>query len=526
MGTRAHHRQKARLGFLVGYAPLLMAMVLIAAVVMLAPSDVPSGPSSEGSASDVVAGDQAEAQTASGWGETVEPCENRASQVDSGYSPPCFSFSGDNGGATAPGVTGDTIRISHRYLVDGHLPATFANLAGRSLDEDAEDIWESTEALVEYFNENFQFYGRKLEVVRFDGKGSLTVELFGGGQENANVDARTALDLEVFADVNSFTQPYSEALADQRIIAIGAPYMSREWFQNRAPYVWSNFPDCTFIAELSASLASHHLMDEPASFAGGDLAGRRRRLGIVYPNTTQYTRCGKAAERIYTDAGHEIADIQSYSFEIGKADSNATAVLAKLRDRDITTVACGCDPIMVQALARKAEQQGYQPEWFILGTGFVDWDLVGQVITNGSGSQWSRAFGVTPSTRPEPFGQSEAYRAFKTVRPDEEPSQFIDLNYAILYRLAIGIHMAGPNLTPESFAQGMLNYPGGTGALGAWKFSPTNYTGVADARMVYWNTEEPSPLNGLPGTYVDVGERFTDPAEAPSQAELEETFGV
>jgi hypothetical protein len=314
-------------------------------------------------------------------------------------------------------------------------------------------------------------------------------------------------------------------LADQGVIAIGAPFMSREWFRERAPYAWSNFPDCTYVAELAAELAASFMQDYPAAvFAGGELTNRPRTVAIVHPNTTEYTNCAETAERIFADAGHE-ADVQSYTLDMGQTDSNATALLAQLRNKEITTVACGCDPLMVQALTGKAEQQNYQPEWFMLATGFVDWDLVGQVITNGSGDQWSRAFGATPSSRPQPFGESEAYRAFKSVRPDEEPSQFLDVGYATMYRLAIGIQMAGPDLNPETFEQGMFNYPGGTGALGSWRFSPDNYTGASDARLVYWDADEPSPFNGEPGTYVDVGERFTDPADAPSHEELQNTIG-
>ena len=40
---------------------------------------------------------------------------------DLGYSPPCFAFSGDNGGATARGVTADTIRVSYRVTSDPNL---------------------------------------------------------------------------------------------------------------------------------------------------------------------------------------------------------------------------------------------------------------------------------------------------------------------------------------------------------------------------------------------------------------------
>lgn len=511
-------------GILAGYLPLAVAVMLIMAMVMFVPSEVVDGPASGLRASGVTG---AQAKTASGWTEGVEPCEDRELQApESGYSPPCFTFSGDNGGATARGVTEDTVRISHRHIADGHMPATLAQIGGVPLGEDAEDMWISTEGLVDWFNENFEFYGRKLELVKYDGKGSLTSELFGGGQENANVDARQVVDLEVFADATSFTQPYSEALVDQEVIAMGAPYMSREWFQERYPYAWSNFSDCTSVAELAVQVAVERFMGEPAQFAGGDLAGRRRTIALIHPDTKEYTTCAEVAERMIEDAGYEVDQVQSYPFVLGESTTHATAILAKLRNNKVTTVACGCDPLMVDALTQQAEQQDYQPEWYMLSTGFVDWDLTGQIIANGAGEQWSRSLGVTPTAPPVPFGESEAYRAFKVARPDIEPSQFVDVGFSMLYRLAIGIQMAGPELTPDTFAQGLFNYPGGNGTMGEWKFSPDNPTGAADARMVYWDPDEPSDFNGEPGTYVTVGERFTDPADSPPTEDLVDAIGV
>lgn len=511
-------------GNLAGYIPLFVALTLIGAMVMFVPSEVVDGPAAGLRASGVT---RAQAKTASGWNAGVEPCEDRELQVpDSGYSPPCLTWSGDdNGGATAVGVTEDTIRISHRHIADGHMPQTLSELAGMSLGEDAEDMWISTEGLVAWFNEHFEFYGRELELVKYDGKGSLTTELFGGGQENANVDARQVVDLEVFADATSFTQPYSEALVDQEVISIGAPYMSREWFKERYPYAWSNFPDCSSVSEMSVEVAVERFLGEPAEFAGGELADRRRTIAIIHPDTKEYTDCARAGARKITEAGYEV-DVQSYPFQLGASAAQATGILAKLRNDKVTTVACGCDPLMVMSLTQQAEQQEYYPEWYLLSTGFVDWDLTGQIIANGSGSQWSRALGITPTAPPVPFGESEAYRAFKSARPDLEPSQFVDVGFSMLYRLAIGIQMAGPDLNPETFGQGMFNYPGGNGPLGAWKFSPDNPSGAADSRLVYWGHDQPSPFNEEPGTYITVGERFTEPADAPAKEELAEAVGA
>ena len=47
----------------------------------------------------------------------VQPCKDRAQQVPGDpYSPPCYAFSGNNGGATSKGVTGNVIHVSARQL--------------------------------------------------------------------------------------------------------------------------------------------------------------------------------------------------------------------------------------------------------------------------------------------------------------------------------------------------------------------------------------------------------------------------
>src|SRR5690606_38411909 len=101
-----------------GYAPLVVLVAALVAMVALVPSTIPDelAGASGGDALEVGAG-----ETASGWGDTVTPCPDRDLQVpDLGYSPPCYAFpdDGDNGGETARGVTADTIKVTYRVTSD------------------------------------------------------------------------------------------------------------------------------------------------------------------------------------------------------------------------------------------------------------------------------------------------------------------------------------------------------------------------------------------------------------------------
>jgi hypothetical protein len=93
---------------------------------------------------------------------------------------------------------------------------------------------------------------------------------------------------------------------------------------------------------------------------------------------------------------------------------------------------------------------------------------------------------------------------------NDEPAFAVESIYAQMYMLALGIHMAGPNLTPESYEQGMFNYPGGTGPFGTWGFDSDSYTPTQDYRVIWWDPKKTSGQNGKQGAYVESygGKRF------------------
>lgn len=491
-----------------GYLPLVLVAGLIAAMVVLVPSEQPEGTATGGGGAPT---EVADSQTASGWGQSVTPCEDREKQVENdGYSPPCFAFAegADNGGATSPGVNADTIKVTYRQTADPNLLSVLAQIAGVPIDETPEDLIRTAEGLVDYFNANFEMYGRKIELERVDGRGSLITEFTGGGQEEANNDAiKVATEAKAFADITGLTQPYADALYRNKVISIGAPYMSRQWFTERRPYAWSNFPDCSVASEAATEYGTKKVFGKPAEFAGGDLAGRSRTLGLIAPNNLEYQQCADVGEQVVEDAGFELAFRADYVLDLAQLQTQASSLLSQLKANDITSVVCGCDPILLMYLVQQAEQQNYHPEWLVLGVGFIDLDLVGQMIAGQSGEQWNHAFGGSPWAAQKPMQESESYKAYKTVR-DDEPSILIDIVYYQLYELVIGIQMAGPDLNPENFETGMFAYPGGNGGAGLWDFAPEHYTGVSDIRELWWDPDSPSPFNGQMGTYADNGQRY------------------
>ena len=245
-------------------------------------------------------------------------------------------------------------------------------------------------------------------------------------------------------------------------------------------------------------------------------------MAVITPNNAEYQRCLEDGLAVVEEAGEEIDLVTDYVLDLGRIPAQAVSIAGQLVREGITTISCFCDPLMLLSLTQQIDAQGLQPEWIVTGVGFVDLDLIGQGLAKAN-DQWRRAFGPSPLAQQEPAGQSAGYRAFKSVRPDEEPSITVDVLYYQLYQLALGIQMAGPDLTPETMETGLFSYPEHTGPGGTWDYFPESYTPITDLREVWWDGGKTSLFNGDPGTYDSSNVRFgredleTVPEEALDQ---------
>ena len=135
--------------------------------------------------------------------------------------------------------------------------------------------------------------------------------------------------------------------------------------------------------------------------------------------------------------------------------NQAANIIPKMKSAGVTTILCGCDPIIPVFLSGTAARQGYFPEFIIVGTALTDTDIVGQLWNQDFAKH---AFGVSSLTEPKPAQASVGYAAYKSVRQDE-PAFSVEFIYYQMAQMAIGFQMAGPNLTPENFEAGMFAFP-------------------------------------------------------------------
>ena len=507
-----------------GYGPLAVFAVLVLLMALLVPSKsvkpttVNTGASDTGlsSSGDQATEDTTVVQGAAGQAGTAgqaaaagskttsiaakNPCSDRKDQVPGDpYSPPCVAFSGNNGGSTSKGVNATEIHVAYRVLNEKGFQQTLAALAGASLQDTPEDTKRTVAALAEYFNKTFQFYGRKIVIDFYNGQGSNTTELLGGGQDKAEADADTVKSMGSFADMSATSEPYADALARRGILGFGDPYLSQPWHDQHRPYIWSLATDGTLVANEAAEYAGKRLCGKPAQWAGGSLKGKARNIATFAPENSWYQESVQIARTTLQKYNCQPGVNVSYQLDLGTMSNQAQNIIPKMKSAGVTTILCGCDPIMPVFLTGEMNREQYYPEFVIVGTALTDTDIVGQLWNQ---NEAAHAFGVSSLETPVPPTQTIAYEAYKKVRTDE-PAFSVDLIYFQMEMMAIGIQMAGPNLNPSSFEQGMFSYPPKLGPAGFWQFGPHDYTAANDVREVYWDPNATSTYNGKQGAFKE-----------------------
>ncbi len=423
------------------------------------------------------------------------------------YSPPCIAFSGNNGGATSRGVTRSTITIAFRVTSDPTFQQTLARIGGAQFDDTQADTDRTIVGLADYFSSHFQFYGRKLVFKFYKGQGSQSNELLGGGQAAAAADAlHVATGIKAFGDMSAGTEPYSDSLSRDKVVNFGVPYMSQRWFEQRAPYAWSIATDCTGVSDAVAEVAVRELAGKKATWAGPQYANQTRKFATIAPDNPWYQECVQNGAGFWKRAGLPVPLNIPYQLNLATLANQAASIVSKLKANNITTVICGCDPIIPVYMTQRADEQNYFPEWNVVGVALTDEDIVGQLFDQ---AEWAHAYGVTYQGPTLPFPASLGYAAYKQVRSDE-PAQFVNLIYAQMYMLALGVQLAGPDLTPANFERGMRSYPTSqTSEFGTWGFPANHFSPTLDGAEIYWDPNATSIYNNRKGAYIFSSRRYT-----------------
>lgn len=439
------------------------------------------------------------------------------------YQPPCVAFSGGNGGETSRGVSGDKIVVVNYLLpVD---PGTQAILQGAQLSDSPETLARAYEALRKYFNNHIETYGREVVLRPYTARGQPT------NDEAMKADAVTiANDIKAFAVIEGNpAQPIprvlSQELAARDVVCICTTSYRQEWYRARAPRIFSSLPT---IDEYSATVAEYigkRLKGKPAKWAGDLPPGiktQTRKFGLIYLEGQQGKvdpEGKKAADELAAAMaryGVPITKSVGYIYDPGRNQQDVTNMVTAMKSAGVTTIIPYTDPLYPILITKEATNQQYFPEWFIAGTGLSDTTAAGRLYDQ---TQWAHAYGISPlwvtwATVEKSAGYRESHHGSPEMRKGDE-GVLINIYNSYFRWLFQGIHMAGPKLTPDTFATGMFNYPktGGSAAAPLVFFTRNAPVAIKDFIEVWYspNTRGPDErsVDGLGMVMkVDGGKRW------------------
>ena len=520
------------------YGPIVAVVVLVGGAVVVFGGGGDDGGDDDGSAAGGGSGEiPSEEELIRSGPMTVQKAELLGEDVDFGprcdtergtvmmpstYAPPCIEpFEGDNGGATSPGVTADEIKLVY-YNADpaiDPLAAATATQAGVDVDPEAEVA--TIQGYLDVYNEVFETYGRTVTLEVYTGTGA------NDDAEAALADAIAIAEKEPFAVIGGPAQAsavFAGELASRGIVCgPGCAFtLPEEIVEEFEPYLWQAL-QTPQQGVLAASVAIGNLAGPgPAELAGDPAMHDQDRVyGLVH-----YDNVNGDHQSVYEDFvehlgeyGIEIAADVPYTLDLARVQENARTMISKLEEAGVTTVIYYGDPISPSALTTEATAQDYWPEWILGPNLLMDTTVFGRLT---DGEQWKNGFGVSTSPARGALEATESYEIYDWAYGEAPPHNAFRIFDPYIRTMFNGIHMAGPDLTPETFRDGMWRTPpaggGPTAPLvsrgdhGIWP--DADWGGSDDGTLIWWDPQATGEAEtGVEGVgmyrYANGGERYT-----------------
>ena len=440
-------------------------------------------------------------------------------------APPCvepWDATRDNGGATAQGVTAKEILV---VLYKGQPdPLQQAIVEGAGADTDPNAVNQTSTDYIKLFSDVYETYGRTVRIVN--------VEATGGPDDAtaAQADALRAIDLKPFAVIGSpTTSAWYQEISHAGLVCVGcATAATADQVAAGAPYLWPSGPSPEQADVHLLEMLGKQLVGKPAKFAGdAALQGQPRVFGWIQAETQtdQYKARNDAFEKSFAaDYGGKIATRFTYQFDPSKGADIGTAAIARMKAAGVTSVILSVDPLIPANITQEATAQNYFPEWIIGPSVLADTTIFGRTYDQ---KQWTHAIGLGLTTARSSRETSDSYVVYQWYFGKKPPVNSQAVLAPSPERFALGVHLAGPKLTPETFAQGLFRVPRSKTALttardswgkGVWP--ELDYNSSDDATTVWWDpTATGKDEAGNQGTgmlaYVDGGRRYL-PGEWPT----------
>jgi hypothetical protein len=470
------------------------------------------------------------------WGKRCNTATGKLAVPDF-FAQPCFApFAGDNGGATSPGVTGDEITIVY-YEGQETDPIIAYITDAVKVDDTNADRSATMKELVRYYETYYELYGRKVNLITFEGTGNATDEVA------ARADAvQIALQYKPFVVFGgpALTSAFADELAAHQVMCIGCtPGQPASFYSDRDPYVWGLDGSPLQKQQHVVEFLTKQIIGKNASHGGDDVKDQPRKLGLLYLETSGAAK--ELADSFAADmqaAGSPFAQVVAYQLDPATIQATATQVITKMKAAGVTTIVFNGDPVAPRDFTKEATAQEYFPEWVVAAATLVDVDAFARTYDQ---EQWKHAFGVTQLAARTPADQIGAFYLYKWFTGVDPPADgsigVIAPNPALFFAVVQG---AGPNLTPQTFRDAAFAMAGTSTGLaisqpflsygdkGYWPGK--DYAGVDDATAIWWDPTVTGPdeirKDGV-GMYqfVDGGQRYL-PGQWPTTDKMFDPTGA
>jgi hypothetical protein len=455
------------------------------------------------------------------WGDDCDTETGRI-KLPTVVAAPCVEpFEGDNGGATATGVTEDEILII-RYETDPALdPLGSSIVSGGGADVNPETTNEALENYARLYQSLYETYGRTVKVERFVGSGASD------DREAARADAIEIAEKEPFAVIGGpaqATTTFSTELGARGVVcssgcAVGEP---EENVERYAPYIWNPGPTPDQGAALAAEMVSKLAGPGPAELAGdAETQAKDRVYALVHYDTPDgdHEPVFQALKASLEDNGIELETDIEFFLDLARAQENARTIITRLKEAGVTTVIYYGDPFTPGPLTEEATAQDYNPEWILGPNVLADSAFFARMMDP---EQWSHGFGMSLIAGRGERSTGDSWRIYEWAFGEDPPNNTIAVSEPQLRAVFTGIHLAGPDLTPETFRDGLFRYPvsgGGPtnpqisrGSHDVWP--DLDWGGTDDMTLIWWDPDESGEDeigNDGPGLYryANGGERYT-----------------
>ena len=449
-------------------------------------------------------------------------------KVQTFFAPECYApFEGDNGGATARGVTADTITIVQWVSQDQDPILEFLTSAITNDDTNADD--EATlRGMIEYYETYYETYGRNVELIVVEGSGTIT-DAAAARADAVRIDEE--LDPFMVWGGPTLTNAFAEELSARGIPCFSCgPGQTNEYYTDRPglAYTVGKGPDQLDL--LVAEYIGKRLAGSPAVNAGDEsMQDTERVFGRIWIEASESSvTANERFEEYATDNGFDIVESQSYALDPATLQESAASVIARMKEAGVTSVIFNGDPIAPREFTNEATAQNYFPEWIVTGSVLVDTAAFSRTYDQ---DQWANAFGLSNLSARVDRSIGSSYAIYEWFQGEPPPAaDNIGVITPVPNTFYAFLQATGPNLTIETFNDAAfageptvraVTAPSlSWGTEGIWpdEFEP-DYRGVDDVTEIWWDPAATGPDeidrdgSGL-WRYIDGGVRYK-PGEIP-----------